>query len=414
MLAGGAFFTIKLFSLVRESVVARSIGASSEYDYYLVLWSVVSFLSSLLVVPAQIAILPSYLVEKQSGRPGAFVHRVLLIANKVLLATCIVCIIIGNGLDGAADPDDRNIMRVLVFPCLYFDGISIILGSFTNAERYFARTILCSASVPIAQCLFLEAFPMSGVVILSAATLTGYAVQAVLLLGLVNGLGFSIKSTSSSDVGVKETRGQYSLLLLGQLFAAAIPLIDQHYLLKTGPGNLALISYASKLPNLVIGVLSNIFVTVMFAEFSRLAAASERQKLKRLSALASLTIASVSAVAAALAVAGSKAFVALLYGNSTALLADQIESILRLQTLLLVQAPLVLPAVMLGRVLSSVNRNGYLTVIAGVSLGMTIICDPICVAQFSLVGVPYATLIVRATVLLLWAAVLRVLSVERA
>jgi putative peptidoglycan lipid II flippase len=251
----------------------------------------------------------------------------------------------------------------ILSPLIILSGVNTTWGAVLNAERRFGLVAVVPAITPLVVILFLlVGGARLGISSLAFGTTAGILLELYLLGTALTRKGISPwPRWSGLDANVRQVFKQFVPMISGALLMSATGFIDQSMSAMLGPGSLSALSYGNKIVSVVLGLSATALGTAVLPYFSTMAARKEwaeiRHTIKRYYLLIFLT--SVPATAALLAI--SQPLVRLLYqrGEFTS---QNTHLVSQVQSLLALQIPFYLAAILMVRLLSSLLANHILMI----------------------------------------------------
>src|SRR6266851_5195650 len=192
---------VKTAGAAKVVLTARAFGMSDGLDAYLIAFLLPSFVCDSLSGSLSSALVPTFIeVRETQGRAAAnrLYQSVLAAGLGLLLVAALVIFAfapwifraLASSFDAAKLALTRSLFLVML-PTLPFSAFTIVWRSMLNTEGRFALPAVTPAMTPLASIVFLVGLGHSwGVYALAAGTVTGSAMEAVLLAFSVIRRGF--------------------------------------------------------------------------------------------------------------------------------------------------------------------------------------------------------------------------------
>jgi putative peptidoglycan lipid II flippase len=363
----GIGIAVKATAVGKEMVVAHAFGASGALDAYLVALAVPSFALTIFATSFATALVPEIVARQRADPDGgvAFIRHVigislcgvvLLTLGLALLGPAILGII-GFGFDPAHLALARGIYFTLL-PVFFFGTLTTVFGAIANARRRFAVPAATPAIIVAAMLLLLVLRAADwGVYALAAGTSLGFALETVALALFLRRADLPWRpawqpSLQSRPWQVLRGTGP---LVGGAIFMGGATVLDQAMVTSLEPGDVALLSYGSRLTAVVVTLIGAL-ATVSLPYFSTLVAERDWRGVRRTLVQLAAWIA-IATVPVALAIgAASEALMRIMFERGAFTRMDTAAAAW-VQTLCAVQIPFYVLTLVAMRAITAMGRN---------------------------------------------------------
>jgi putative peptidoglycan lipid II flippase len=405
MTIGGLSILAKLVVMVKDLLVARHFGTSSELDAYLIAFLAPSFTISVVGGSFSSAFIPVYIdVREREGRRAAqaLFSSISLWSLAILAGTSVllgiggplILRILGSGFSPSTLAMSRSFFIALL-PVVVLSGLGFIWGSVLNADHKYALFAISPAVPPSAVIAALLLFGYQlGAYALVYGLLVGFVLQGGLLaIGLAcNGFRV-IPGWHGHSSAVRQVLRQYAPMLVGAFIMGSTELVDQAIGTTLGPGTVAALSYGNKITAFVVGIGGLGLGTAVLPHFSQMVSNHDwkgvRHTLKTYLKLVLL----VSVPVTMFLVAFSRPIVRLIYERGAFEAADTLL-VSRIQALYSLQIPFFLMGILFVRLISSLRANHMLMWGALINLTVNIALDILLGRWLGAAGIALATAVV--------------------
>lgn len=283
----------RLSGLVREILLARTFGKTEAADWAILLLSIPDLIVNLLLGGAIAAVLMPEWVRRNE-LAGKLLYQKSLITIALCFGGLIVCLwlfrhhvysMLAPGLGVALEwQGSKGFFLVLLsVPLTALAGVTTAYANFKG--RFFLPamgTFVLNLAIIIG--ILLSRYANEPLVILSASILAGAVIRwSMQLVDLHFGSKISAQVTPQEDGHWKSTETRILLTRYFQALASAgllilLPVIGRAYASEFGIGQMALFSYAQKVPDLPIGILSTVLASTLLPKLSQLFATQTASK----------------------------------------------------------------------------------------------------------------------------------------
>ena len=391
-----------LAATVKELAVARWFGRSDALDAFLIAYLLPSFLVNLIAGSFNAAMIPTFIeVREREGREAAqrlfsgvmVLSLVLLVAVALLVGALAPYFlpVLGSGFSPAKLMLTRHLLYALL-PFIVFSGLAVVWTAVLNAGERFGLPALSAALTPLCIIAFLLLLGRAwGIYTLAAGTVTGVALQAVVLGWLLKLRGVRLQlGWYGWEASLRKVIGQYAPMLAGALLMGSTELVDQSMAAMLQPGSVAALNYARKIVSLFIVIGATPLGTAALPYFSQMVANQDWSGCRRTLKVYSQAIILITVPITAGLVLFSHPLIRIVFQRG-AFTAVDTRVVSRVQALLSLQLPFYFLANLGVRLVSALKRNWVLMWIAGVNMVVNIVFNLILMRYLGVAGIALST-----------------------
>jgi len=394
---------VKIVSVAKEILVARSFGADDALDAFYVALIVPNFLSALVAASHGQALIPTYIeIRERQGQQeaqrlfanvGAYYLVILVGICLLLLGTNEwLLMALGSGFVRSKLALTRELFYILL-GTVCVSGISGLWQAALNAHERFGITAIAPICNPLLVVVSLIIWAKRGIFALALGVLFGTIGELVLSGYALKRNGISlIPRWSGLDQASRRVLTQYAPLIVGGILMSSNNLVDQSIAAMLGSGSVSALNYANKLVSVImtIGLSSTI---IFLPNLSRLSANSDWQEMRQTIATYTWVIGLGAILATLLLVSFSEPLVAMLFQRGAFTQTDT-HLVARVQTLLCLQVPFHAVGMLYVRAISSLRRNEILMWGALISISANASLDVLFMKFLGLPGIALSTSVV--------------------
>jgi putative peptidoglycan lipid II flippase len=392
---------------LKDLVVAARFGTSDAIDAFLVALLLAILVTNTFTTALGDAFLPVFVrVRARDGTDAArrLVQSAMLLDLALLLVLCVVLLLartsvfamLGPGFDGAKRALAESLFVVLI-PWLLLGGLVAPWPSILYASGRYAAAALAPAITPVVTIsLLVLGGPDAGVIVLALSVVCGKCIEIAWLAFQLKDTGFAVwPAWRATADQLRPILSQAAPLIAAGFLATGSTVVDQAMASVLGSGAVASLTFAGRVPAVVIGIGGLAMSNVLFAQFARLAADGDVVSLRRLAGRYCALAFGVGVVLAGCLIVVSRPLAGLLFERG-AFTADDAQLVSQLQMLLLLQVPFHLAGMVLVRVFSVVSRNQLLMVFGAVMLVTNAAANYVLMLFLGLPGIALSTSLVFA------------------
>jgi putative peptidoglycan lipid II flippase len=281
----------KITGFLREMAIAKTFGASSVTDAFLVAYTVPSLIFIVFGYALTTVIVPIYSKYSVQNKKEVLNKTFSILFNIVFIFLTVLTIIgmyfspiIIKLLAPGFSPDQAGIAQQLLqimLPCLIFVAIASLLTGMLNANNIFG----IGALGPVFQNLIiiLTVFFLGkqfGISVLASAVLIGAVLSLLVLLPWMKRTSFQYKPVISfQDLGVREIFFTLIPIIAGVGITQFYLIIDRILASSMVEGSISALNFASKLILLPQGLFVAAISTAIFPTISMLASQGKKDEL---------------------------------------------------------------------------------------------------------------------------------------
>jgi putative peptidoglycan lipid II flippase len=398
---GGWTAVAKVAGALKVILAARLFGAGDAMDAYLIAFLAPSFFIDVLSGPLDAALIPS-LIEMREKRGAsneeALYSTVLAGAGAALLAAALLAAAasgwIVRVLGSSFAADKLSLTRQLLLPMLVvvpLSGLSCTWRALLNSHRRFAFAAAVPAVTPVVSIIALVAMGKQyGVMALVTGTVAGGTLEAVLSCVGAKRLGYPVVPRWSGITPIlRQVASQYAPLVAITLVMTGSALVDQGMAAGLGSGNVAVLSYGTRLLGVLIVIGPAAVGTAVLPHISTAAALSNPAAGRRSLRTYGLFIAAVIVPATAVVMYFSEPIIRLLFQQGAFSQAET-HLVAGVQRAALLQLPLTVLLALEIRLTSAWKANRLLYRVAALSVVLTFVLDVIFMRWLGVIGIALA------------------------
>jgi putative peptidoglycan lipid II flippase len=402
----------------KEVVLARYIGASSALDAFVFVFSSLTFLIGLVATPWAAAFLPRYAaaMAQESKTDAASLRRSAMRFARFTSLAASVLLIAGAAVatERLGVERDAILIAAILAPCLILKARAAIFGVILNLDSRFLTVSLAPAAIPLLVIASVAGlYERVGTPSIAFGALAGYALELFIVRRRARGRAFperdprSVRGTAvRSSAVVRSMVHQAGYMASAGAFMSSAPLVDQAVASSLGAGAVSHLSFASRVPAVLVTLGVGGVATVVYPLFADLAGRGEFKQFQHRAIRVLLVAALLGVVVTLSALAVSPTLVSVLYEGGEFSSADAVV-VTTLQRAYVLQVPGFIIGVIAARLLNAVGRSSALFAISVGNFMLNVALDLALSHRYGLIGIPIATGIVYttssiATLIVLW------------
>ena len=401
MVAAGAAAT-RVAATLKELVVARRFGTGDDLDAFLLAFALAVYVASSFRSAFFVAFVPRFVdAHARRGDPGAneLLARALtahlawlgLVAAAMALLSGPIVAMIG----GAFPPDKRELTRLILVtlaPFVVLDGLSGIYASVLNARGRFVTAALVATVPPVVTLVVVAGWSRRfGVYALVGGAVIGAVIEALVSAILVKREGLRVRPalTGPGPEGMGVLKA-FALLTGGVALMGANTVIDQAMAAGAGPGSVAALGFAAKIPAAILGLAGLALGTTTLPHYAGMAAHGRFDEMAASMRRHAVKIGVSSIGVALLLAAVSFPLVKLLFEHG-AFRAEDTARVATIQALYALQIPGFLVGMVAGRYLIALGRERWLVAVAGLNFVLNLAGNVVLLRLMGLPGIALST-----------------------
>ena len=396
---------VKLTSVAKESMVAKCYGTGNAFDAFVIALLIPAAIISLVSGSLNAALIPTYIqLRTTEGHDSASrLYTTVLCLNLALLAALIFVVgatarwwlpLIASGF-GSSKLSLATSLVYWSLPMVLVAGLSTTWGAVLNAGEKFGVVALAPVSYPIAIIATLwAAGGQRTIFALVVGSLVGAVIEATVVGGALARRGHPLLPRwHGLTRAARQVCGQYGATIAGSFLMSAMTITDQAMAAMLGPRSNSALSYANKIPALIINLGAFTLGAALLPQFSAMVAEGRRSEFKR-SIRTYLKICALFGVPISLLlIAFARPLTAFIFQRG-AFSPNDTDIVVRIQFFYLLQLPLVLMATVLVRAMTALRRNQILTLIAVAQVILNGVLNYVFMRHFGVPGIAFSTLCV--------------------
>jgi putative peptidoglycan lipid II flippase len=390
---------------VRDLLVAREFGISSNVDAFFIALAVPTLLAVAVSGALQTAVVPGEAAFRAAGRPPrdllapvvrAVSRWLLLVAAAIVVLAWPIVRLLGSGFDDETAADARGLL-CLIAAVVVLGGIAGSLSGALASQRRFGAAV--SGQVingVLAVVIFLVFEQALGITAAALGVLLGYVAEVV-VLAVIAGLPWARVLAGRFDATQRETSRSVlrsaGPLLVATLVTSTNTVIDQAFAATLASGSVAALGYASKIVLFASIPLAAVSLAA-FPSLSELAVSGDKVRLRALVVRRSAQIALAGALLIPLVVLVGRVGVDLLLDSQSATSTSAIHGPLTAYALML---PAYGVGILLARVLAALGRSRWVMAVAIANAATNTLGDFLLKEPLGITGIALSTTIVQTS-----------------
>jgi len=401
LIVGVITVAIKVIAYYKEILIASSFGLSELIDTFLIAILVPSFIQSVFINSLRNIFIPNYITEiKNGGNKASFQTVILLLTIGISFLSALIAYLSTDFFLELIYPGKTEAYYQLIkdqlfiiLPCLFFWGISSVLGGLLEIESRFLISTISQLFPLLIMILFLVFLKESlGNMVLALGTLVGSA------LGLFYLLIFVIKHKDLA-IGRPVMNGNTWLMLqqlppkISSSFLTAInDYIDQFFAVQLAVGSLAALNYGIKIPSFGITIAITAIGSVLLPHFSRLVNENLQAAYEQLFKTLKLVF-FIGLIGVFIAIFMSDWIIEFLLERGEFTHENTLK-VSGIQKIFLIHVPFYICTLIIVKFLTSVNKNAFMAWISLANLVINIILNIILIKYYDVFGLAMSTSLV--------------------
>jgi putative peptidoglycan lipid II flippase len=398
---GAATVLVKAAALVKDMVVAGGFGLSDALDAFLIALAIPAFLTTLVGYSFVGAFVPIYIRVRENEGPnaarGLFSHVIVL--NLAILGGLALLLAMAGApllklLAWDFSPEQLELTRrlyLLLLLAAVLDGQVFLWSAVLNAKESFALPAITPMLGPFFVVCALILVPGLDVYALVGGALAGSVAQlSVLGIALARRDLLAAPRWNHASSGSRGVLQHCWPLMLGSVFANGALVVDQAMASWLGPGSVAALNYANKVPAFLCGIGVTALGTAVLPHFSRLVALQKYDALADTLRLYTRWILIVGVPVALLFIISSEWIVKILFERGAFRAADT-DLVSFVQQMYFLQVPFMILGMLGARLLVAMERNHHLTIISLIALLLNVAGNLILMRWMGVAGIALAT-----------------------
>ena len=402
----GLFTTlVKLAGAAKVIATARYFGAGDTIDAFLTAFLLPSFVADVFAGALTPSVIPALIRSSTNLNESAtrLAQAALALGLGLMTTLAILMAISGPWLLpalGSSFSAQKLRLTLALFMALVFwlpmSGCIAVFRAVLNAHDRFALAAAAPIATPLVTILALAiAAPRWGVYSLCFGTLTGIAIEMLVLAFAVSRCGYAIRPVWFG--WTPELRGiteQYAPLALGAILSSGSVIVDQAFAGMLGSGAVAVLAYGNKFAAVLLAIGASALSTAALPAFSRLAAQNAWGQLRRTASTYAYLGLGLSVPVTIILIFWSEPIVHLFlqHGSFSAAATPAVSAT---QKCALLQVPFALLLTLAVRLASAMSANALLLRIAIVAFTVNLIADFFFARLFGVAGIALSTALVQ-------------------
>lgn len=382
-------------TVIRDLVIAYRFGIGDVVDAFFMALLLPGIAVQVIAVSLATAAVPQLirLQNRDEAAAAALAANIgVVVVACSLLATAGLALLSGpivELLSAGFSPEKAALTRwlfVLLLPSIILQGWSTFVGGLINARRRFGIVAAAPAFRPLMMIAALM-LPTDDPTILVAGLLGGLLLEAVLVSTLAVQLGLPVLPRwHGLDTGTRVVLKEFGPAGASTLIMALAQFATLYLASLLPAGSVAALSYGNKVVSLVIGLCALPISTAVLPHFSLLASQEEWLQLRAVACRITAVLLACTVPLALACAAFSGPIVSLLFERGAFTESDT-AYVAQIQAFLVLQLPFYLTGILWVRVLTALQRNFLLALVAVVNAGTSIIASLILMRSHGAAGI---------------------------
>lgn len=403
LLVGSLTVLVKVIGFYKETLTASTFGLSELLDTFYIAFLVPGFIQSVFIGSIKNVFIPNYITgiaknkDRERGSFQAVTFGMVLSVTLLLIILTLVfdkffLEMIFSGHTSGFYHLVHTQLYILI-PCLLFWGLSSIIGGLLEIEdRFFHTSIqpIFTASTVIFSLLFLHEY--LGDYVLAISTLMGSFLSLIYLM--ITAFQFKVIKIGRPKLNeaTREMMVQLPAKISSGFLTGLNKFVDQFFSAQLAVGSISALNYGIKIPSLILTISMIVIGNVMLPHFSkkllenRLQAFKELFKILKILFLAGLVLNGLIYVY-------SVDIISLLFERNE-FTAEDTKIVARIQQIIIIYVPFYLCGNLLGKFLTSINRNSFMAWVSLYNLIANVVLNIIFVRYYGVYGLAMSTTIV--------------------
>ena len=407
MVAGIGSF-VKVASLGKEMLVARSLGVGDALDAFYVAFLLPTFLLGMIVSVCNEAFIPTYIeVRENQGIDSA--QRVFASVATVNIGALILLALglaashrwllpfLGSGFSPAKLALTSGLFLILA-PSLCISGLNALWRAALNAHECYALTAITPIAIPVLTGIGLLASPpqwrVYGLVI---GLVAGAAGELVILGSALRRRGMAlIPRWSGFDWRLRQILRQATPSAAAGVLMGCSTLVDQSMAAMLHSGSVSALNYASKLIPVLLGIGTSSLSVAILPALSKLSANRDWRGVRHIVSSYTRLIFLVGVPATVILIALSEPMIRIIFQRG-AFTAQNTHLVARVQSLLCLEVPFYAASILCVNALCALKRNDVLMWGTTIAVVENVTLNYLFMKVFGLAGIALLTSMVYIT-----------------
>ena len=410
---------VRSLSVIKEMKVASSFGVGDSLDAFLMALVAPSFVIGIFTGSFYLAFIPVLVgVREKSGHAAAkkLFSSVVFMALTILSVITVILTLSNEWLikQLASGFDPSKLAKTIslcdeMLPLILLSGVSVLGGAVLNAQKKFALVAAAPLLTPIVIILLLDYFQKFGVSPqhLVAGTLIGAFIELCFVLWGLHKKGYlCLPSWHGLDENSKEVVNQFLPLLAGAFLMSGTLVADQIMSAWLASGSVSALSYANKVPALIIGMAGATLGAAVLPYLSQQSAGQDYRALKHTMVIYSKLIILITVPLTLLVVFFSEELISIIFERGS-FSRDNSALVSNIMQYSILQVPAYVLGILFSRLASILSGNKYLLYGSIISLMLKVVLNYLLMNLMGVAGIALSTSIVYlvATGFLYWITV---------
>lgn len=400
IIVGSVTLFVKIAGFYKETLVASSFGLSELLDSFYLAILIPSFIQSVFIGSVKNIFIPNYVAEtKNSENPdiGGFQTLGFLLIFGIVLFFILITFLFGYYCLEIAFPNHTasfyNLTRTQLFimtPCLFFWGGSSLLSALLDIETKFLPSAIYPVFIAICTITFLVFFKeYFGEMVLAFGTLTGSAVGFVFLMVFALTNKLILLSNPLINENTRMMIDQLPPKIASGFLTGMNQFVDQIFAAQLAVGSISAINYGIKIPSFILTLSMIATGTVLLPYFSKRIMENRLRAFKDLFKILKVIFV-IGLITTSTIFIFSFDIIKFLFERNE-FTSDDTYIVSLIQQIILVYVPFYLCGNLLGKFLTSINKNRFMAWVSLYNLIANIIFNFIFMKIYGVYGLAIST-----------------------
>lgn len=393
---------VKGVAFFKEILIADTYGVSMLLDTYLIAALIPSFIQNVFIGSYNVVFIPNYVAEKeQLKNPKAFQGSSFVITiGLALLMMCITYLGIDLYLEVLFPGHEMQYYELIksqlwiILPCIVLWAISSLISGLMMVENEYLYSSLNAIFVPLITIVFLLFFhSFLQEKTLALGMLVGSMLSCIyLILVGIRKKAISLGKPNFKNKNIKILIKQFPAKISSSVIHGLNPIIDQFYSAQLAVGAIASLNYGSKIPVVVLGLISIPVGNTLLPYFSKKAMKGSKQLYEDLKKILVIGLAA-GVVLAVILIIFSKIIITVFFERGTFTNSDT-NQVYVIQQMYLIQIPFYISAIVMNKYLTAINKNNFLVLSSLINMVLNISLNYVFLQWLGIKGIALATSVV--------------------
>jgi len=399
---GGCTVLAKLAAFLKDAIVAYQFGTGDAMDAFLIALVLPQFAVTLVGASFSTALIPTYIqIREHEGWTAAnrLMSNVIVIAALFLIALSLLMAVtaahvlplLARGFTPEKLLQSHSLYLILVCTLL-LHGIGTIWGAVLNAVNRFALVAIVPIVTSVVTTIAVLTLARSyGAHVLAVGVVIGALIETSLMGWWLQREGVSlIPRWEGMTPAVRQVLGQYAPMVAGAFLMGGTTIVSQSMAAMLEPGSVSVLTYANKVPSLLLGIGATAVSTAFLPHFSHLVAVADWSGLRRAIETYSRLLFSVAIPVTAALAYFSEPLIAVMFQRG-AFTDAETHLVAPVQIMYLLQVPVYIVGMLFVRLVSALKANHLMMWANVLNLSLCILLTYVLSHFLGVAGIALAT-----------------------